>query len=89
MKRTRLKSVSNKRQKQYEKYSKIRLNFLAEHQICEICNSACSQDIHHKRGRNNERLLDANFFMAICRRCHIKIHLNPKWAYDNQYMLTR
>lgn len=80
MKRTRLKSVSKKRQRQNQEYNKVRDVFLKENPKCMACvNGVCSgkaTEIHHKRGRVGRLLCDARFFLAICRPCH-------NWIGDN------
>lgn len=35
-------------------------------------------------GTNNETNL-----MAVCTSCHMHVHLNPQWAYENGYLLRR
>lgn len=76
MKRSPIKKVSNKRAKQNAEYSKIRLQFLDENLYCEICRKP-ADEIHHKAGRNGDRLNNVQDFMSVCRPCHQYIHANP------------
>lgn len=80
MKRTRLKSVSKKRQRQNSEYNKVRDVFLKEHPKCMagvagVCKGSATE-IHHIRGRVGRLLCDKRFFLAICRPCH-------NWIGDN------
>lgn len=84
----RLRPVSKKRAKQMKSYLDIRRTFLEQNQACEICGDKSTQ-IHHKKGRFQERLNDTELFMPICRSCHDWIHRNPMEAYAKGYMLLR
>ena len=79
MKRTRIKSCSDKRAKRLAEYSKVRKVFLASNPACSAKLKGCrgkSSEVHHKRGRIGRLLCDTRFFVAICRRCH-------DWIGDN------
>lgn len=84
----KLRPFSKKRAKQNRKYLAERENYFTHKSACEICGARATQ-IHHKKGRAGDRLFDSEFFMAICYDCHHKIHQNPKWAYENGYMVQR
>lgn len=84
-----MRRVSIKRQKQREEYKPIRLEYLQAHEFCELCQENPSQEIHHKRGTNGDRLNDNNFFMAVCRPCHVYIENNRAWSYANGYLIKR
>lgn len=83
--RTPLRRVSKVRQTQLRRYSAARLEFLREHIRCAICGQR-STEVHHKRGRIGVRLLDFENCIALCLRCHKKIHDNPKWARSAGYL---
>jgi len=70
---------SDKRKLQESIYKKIRVDFLKENSKCEACGKKATE-VHHKNKRNNERLNDVNFFMAICSNCHRWIHDNSNEA---------
>jgi hypothetical protein len=72
-----MRKVSKKRAEQNKEYSKTRLQFISEHEICERCKRP-ADEIHHKAGRNGDRLNDVRDFMSVCRPCHQWIHANPK-----------
>ena len=82
MKRSPLRKVSKKREKHYRAYLIMKPIFLKTHPYCEV--PMClnySTSIHHRKGRTpHELMTDERFLMAICLRCHDKIHANPKWA---------
>ena len=83
-----IRKVSKKRAKQNAVYLKARLEYLNEQLNCEICGNSAT-DIHHKKGRVEELLTDKKYFMALCRPCHQKVELNPEWAKENNYSLSR
>jgi 5-methylcytosine-specific restriction endonuclease McrA len=84
----RLRPVSKKRAKQNREYSKCRQEYFNTHPRCEICGYKATQ-IHHKRGRFQERLTDMENFMALCMSCHDWIHKNPAIAYEKGYLIPR
>ena len=88
LKRTPLRRVSKKRQAALKVYSNLRKEFLESKPICEVCTTNDSSDIHHKLplGRGG-KLNDVTIFLAVCRVCHDKIHQDPKWAEENNYLL--
>jgi hypothetical protein len=75
-----MRRVSTKRAKELRAYWTIRREFLAAHPVCQACWSARSTEIHHKRGRAGELLLDTRFFLASCLACHKGIHAAPNKA---------
>lgn len=88
MKKTPLAKLSPYRRKQVNKYLRLRRKYL-EATTCKVCNQVPATQIHHKKGRDNDRLLDAFYFLAVCQTCHTRIHNNPAWARDNGYLIDR
>lgn len=86
----RIKPVANKRAAQLREYSKLKDQYIAIHQICEVvlCNRQ-SVDIHHQKGRENDLLLDTNYFMAICREHHIHYTEHSKEAIEEGVSISR
>lgn len=84
----KLRPMSQKRSGQQDEYKKKRRRYLMDFPICERrgCSSG-SQEIHHKEKSNGDRYLDESKWMAVCRPCHREITLNPKWAYEEGYLL--
>ena len=74
-------------------YKVEKAEYMKEHPICEagvICkNTAKSEDIHHKKGRLGKLLTDKRYFLAVCRRDHDWIELNPKEAKKLGFSLNR
>lgn len=69
LRRTPLRAVSVKRAGQMNAYRPLRDAFLAAHPVCQYppgC-SALATDLHHKRGRFGERLLDKRHWATSCR----------------------
>lgn len=48
--------------------------------MCAVFPEKKAVDIHHKRGRIGELLLDENHWLPVSRKGHIKIEQNPLWA---------
>ena len=40
-------------------------------------------------GRENEMLLDVNYFKALCLGCHRKVEENPNWAKEMDLSVSR
>lgn len=85
----KIKQVSVKRSQENRLYTAKRALYLAENIKCECCKVMPSTEIHHKKGRIGNLLTDTRYFLAVCRQCHTKIELNPEWAKENNYSLSR
>lgn len=83
--KTPLRPMSKKRQKESREYSKKRLWFLTEFPLCEACMTAKSTDVHHIAGRGIN-YLNEDTWLATCRKCHDKIHREPIWAREKGYL---
>jgi 5-methylcytosine-specific restriction protein A len=70
------------RQKAYRstKWRKVRLTYLVDHPMCEICEHNPAIDVHHIQSFivDNEidwgLLLDSNNLKALCKDCHAETH---------------
>lgn len=80
-----IRQVSKKRAKQNAQYLKERTEFL-DGKICPITGRPATE-IHHINGRENDRLIDKKYWLAVTREGHQKIHANPKWARENGYLI--
>lgn len=88
MKRTRLRPVSQKRQKQNALYRQVKADYMkSKGRCCEFCRRAPATDIHHKAGRTGNLLCAVEYFAAVCRPCHDWIHANPKEATERGYII--
>lgn len=88
---TEIPRVSKKRAKEEIKYIKVRYEYLNNHKFCEAKLPGCtvsSTDIHHIRGgeERSKTFLDSSTYMAVCRVCHNRIHLNSKEARELGYL---
>ena len=89
LKKSKPKRVSKKRKNQNDQYSILREKFLGKHDECQIqAPGICSFSalvIHHTNGRENERLLIVEDWLASCPECNIWIETSAgtKWAYEN------
>lgn len=85
-----IKKVSDKRAGQNAEYLKLRREYLTLYPMCEV--EECQEkscDIHHQRGREGERLLDTNYFMAVCRDHHIFYTEHSKEAIEKGISVSR
>lgn len=85
LKRTRLRPRSRKRSRQEASYAKQRAAWLKGRR-CEVCGEQATE-IHHKAGRDGDRLTDESQWMAVNRVCHRAIHEHPKWAREMGYLI--
>ena len=83
-----IKKESKKLKKNREVYGLLRLNFLALKEFCEVCGYKATE-IHHKKGREGDMLNDINYWMAVCRGCHVLIHDSPSLSYKFGYLIKR
>lgn len=90
VKPVKIRKVSPKRSRELAQYEKLRKQYLAIHQVCEFIGCfKLATDIHHCRGRENELLLDVNYFKALCREHHARVHDHSKEAIEQGYSLPR
>lgn len=84
------RKVSTKRAVRLKEYAPLRDKYMSEHEYCEVigCQNKAAE-LHHKKGRENDLLTDARYFMAICRDCHVRVDLEPEWAMSNGYSIRR
>ncbi len=71
---------SSKQQKLEALYSILRVKYLQHHPYCEAHLPGCqinATDIHHKKGRTGDLMLDDTEFLAVCRMCHGWIETHP------------
>lgn len=81
---------TKKRAAQTREYIKLEREYLECHPCCEVrdCYSK-STEVHHMAGRENDKLVDVNFFMAVCNPCHTKITIDSAWAIEQGYSVKR
>ncbi len=83
-----VRKCSPQMRKLLKDYQRVRVEYLIEHQLCEVCGKEQSKQIHHKKGRG-KLLCEKKFFLAIDDGCHRRIHEQPAWAYEMGYLLRR
>jgi hypothetical protein len=69
-----MRARSIRRAKEYRVYLPLREQYLIENPRCRRCGRP-SVDVHHRRGRTGQRLLDMRWWAASCRACN-------SWAED-------
>lgn len=85
-----IKPVADDRKQELKEYGKLRKVFLTKNYKCQVkgCGNAAAE-IHHKQGRENGRLLEVEYFLAVCNSCHRKITDDSAWAIEQGYSLSR
>jgi hypothetical protein len=85
-----IKPISKKRAGQNNHYLKLRKDYLEAYPACEVreCHNH-SKEIHHMAGRENEKLLDTDKFLAVCHSCHHRITVDSAWAIAEGYSYKR
>jgi len=84
-----IKPVSDKMTKELAKYRRLRSKYLEATPTCEVrgCNRAATE-IHHRRSRGIY-LCVVEYFLAVCRPCHLKIESEVIWAKEQGYSVDR
>ena len=84
-----IKPVSDKMAKELAKYRRLRSQYLEATPTCEVrgCNRTAT-DIHHRRSRGIY-LCVVEYFLAVCRPCHLKIESEVIWAKEQGYSVDR
>jgi len=86
----KISPVSKKQAVRLLQYSADRKVFLdkPENAKCPITGWPTT-DVHHKRGRIGDLLLDQRYWVALSREGHDYVEDNPIWAKENGYSLDR
>lgn len=81
---------SEKRKELDKEYNKEAKKFKQDNPVCKVkgCNNP-TEHVHHMKGRIGSLLLDKNYWLPVCMKCHLKIESNPAWAKQNGYSLNR
>lgn len=75
-----------------KEYAVLREEFLGKNDECKIQSPVCTFSalvIHHTNGRENERLLEVQYWMASCPGCNIWIEANDAWARERKVKLYK
>lgn len=82
-----MRRVSERQKGRTALYYFLREPFMRNNPTCQICESAPSQECHHRKYRAGRWLFDQAWWLAVCVPCHQKIHGNIKWARQNGYLV--
>lgn len=94
LRRSEMRRVSRKGAARQREYLKLReAVYERARGLCEVnatpdCTGQCEQ-VHHKQGRQGDRLTDLSKMVGICYNCHEYIGRNPALAYDRGWMIRR
>lgn len=94
-----IRKRSKKRAAEEREYNKIAKEILAEEHICPVTGQIARQ-IHHMKGRQGyadewarenkiSLLIDRRYMLPVSDEGHRKIELNPAWAKEMGYSLSR
>ncbi|MEU8271582.1 hypothetical protein AB0B89_31030 [Sphaerisporangium sp. NPDC049002] len=94
--RTRIKQVSAKRQRENRERARLVERLLKKYPLCERCRRAWSRDVHEPRKRSHGAdILDPAECVCLCRACHDHVHDNPAesvadgWLIESHDKTTR
>jgi hypothetical protein len=89
-----IKQFSDARAKRNTAYLIANKAFLMEeeNQFCPVMGlifnkTVRTTEVHHTNGRENNRLLDRNYWLAVSREGHQWIHNNPKKAREQGWLI--
>lgn len=86
----RIRDVSVKMREALKEYSKEAKQFIIENPQCAVFPHLPSTEVHHMKGRATiELLLDQRYWRAVSREGHVKIEMNPEWAKEMGFSLSR
>jgi len=83
-----IRKVSKRTSKKMGEYSRLKKSFIVG-KICPIYPHLPCVDIHHMKGRTGDLLLNTEFWLAVSRKGHMRIELNPSWAREQGFSLPR
>lgn len=89
-----IEKVSEKKKKLDKEYARVRKQYLTANPFCEakipdVCSKVASE-VHHQIGKASEEdYLNADYFLAVCRKCHDVITKNSRWAIQQGFSLSR
>jgi len=81
----KIPTMSDARKRASRIYFGMKKIWLASHPLCLPCKTRWEKrnwtdDVHHCRGRASTLLIDARWWIPVCRNCHDFIQRNPKEA---------
>jgi hypothetical protein len=89
-----INKVSDKKKQLDKEYKKVRKQYLSAHPLCEAkIEGVCSKvavEIHHRAGKATEEdYLNSDLFLAVCRKCHSTLEVNPAFARQKGFSISR
>ena len=84
---------SQKRSKEEKLYSAKRVLFLLDFPMCQaniqgVCKGQATE-VHHKKGRIGNDLLDETNWLALCHNCHEYVENNREFSMEKGYSIKR
>jgi hypothetical protein len=85
--------VSENQKETLKEYKKVRSAYLKEHATCQAQLEGCkgkATEIHHRAGKASRELyLETKLFLAVCPSCHKIIEVNPAFAKQKGFSVSR
>jgi hypothetical protein len=83
-----IKKVAEKMAKKLDAYAERRRAFL-HNKRCAVFPVLKATEIHHKAGRIGKMLLNEKYWLAVSRKGHVEIEMNPAWAEKMGFKISR
>lgn len=85
---TPIRKIGEKLQKKLGAYEERRRAFLYNKR-CAVYPALKASQVHHKKGRIGNLLLDEKYWLPVSAKAHVEITNNPRWAIKMGYSLPR
>lgn len=86
------KKVSENKNVLNKIYAKVREKYMKEHTKCEAHLEGCTKvatEVHHMNGRMGIWLVISEYFLPVCRNCHMQITENSAMAIENGLSISK
>lgn len=87
----KINAESKKKEIENREYNKLARIFKFDNPVCKVNAEGCTgrtTEVHHKKGRG-KYLLVVSTWLPCCHNCHHKIEMNPVWAKENGFSISR
>ncbi len=96
-KRKRLSSASDKHRQMLALYKLLKVAYIVglangqdyEEPVCERCEKKPGIELHHKRGREGQNLVNPSGFALLCTSCHVWVHAHSDLAREQGWLESR
>ena len=93
LRRTPIRRRSKKESERIRRYDRARTIVMeAAEGMCEAATKRCvgpAGQVHHRKGRDGDLVVDLDNLLAVCYTCHDYIHGHPHESYERGWMIRR